>query len=130
MSTYRLYKSPAGDIVRVKMGFSWQAFFVGSLSAIVRRTWLVAAVGFLFYISWAYFDGAPAQSTRTTAFALALLGFYGVYMVFCGFNASRWLAESLRRRGHTLVGEEKRPFWRRAPRHGGRSAAGRKSYSH
>ena len=44
MSKYRLYKSPNGDIVRVKMGFSWQAFFVGSLSAIVRRTWLLAAV--------------------------------------------------------------------------------------
>ena len=44
MSTYRLFKSPEGDIVRVKMGFSWQAFFIGSLSAIVRRTWLLAAV--------------------------------------------------------------------------------------
>ena len=45
MGTYRLYKSPNGDIVRVKMGFSWQAFFVGSLKAIVRRTWLLAVVG-------------------------------------------------------------------------------------
>ena len=47
MSTYRLYKSPNGDIVRVKIGFSWQAFFVGSLRAIVRRTWLLAAIGLL-----------------------------------------------------------------------------------
>ena len=29
MSRYRVYKSPNGDIVRVKMGFSWRAFFVG-----------------------------------------------------------------------------------------------------
>ena len=48
MSNYRLYKSPQGDIVRVKMGFSWQAFFVGSLKAIVRRTWLLAAIDLVF----------------------------------------------------------------------------------
>jgi hypothetical protein len=29
-------------------------------------------------------------------------------MLFCGFNASRWLSDSLRRRGFTMVGEERR----------------------
>src|ERR1700712_4820393 len=57
MSTYRLYKSPEGDIVRVKMGFSWQAFFVGSLSAIVKRTWLLAAVAFLYYMGETLYNG-------------------------------------------------------------------------
>ena len=79
MSTYRLYKSPNGDIVRVKMGFSWQAFFIGSLSTIIRRGWLLAAVAF-----------------------------YAVYMLFCGVNGNRWLSDSLRRRGFTLIGEERR----------------------
>ncbi len=107
MSTYRLYKSPEGDIVRVKMGFSWQAFFIGSLKAIVRRTWLIGVVAGLFYVSSAYFNGAPTASSRTVALALALLGFYAVYMLFCGINASRWLGDSLRRRGFTMVGEER-----------------------
>ena len=71
MSTYRLYKSPEGDIVRVKMGFSWQAFFVGSLSAIVQRTWLLAAVGLVYYVGEAYFNGAPTPTSRTAAVALA-----------------------------------------------------------
>ena len=44
MSTYRLYKSPNGDIVRVKMGFSWRAFFIGSLEAVIRRTVSLEAV--------------------------------------------------------------------------------------
>ncbi|MEO8080478.1 MAG: hypothetical protein ABI641_08110 [Caldimonas sp.] len=127
MSTYRLYKSPTGDVVRVKLGFSWQAFFVGSLSAIVRRTWLLAAVGFLFYVVSAYVSGAPASSSRTVALALALLGFYGVYMVFCGINASRWLGDSLRRRGYSMVGEERSGFWKRGRRAGTPDA---KSYSH
>jgi hypothetical protein len=107
MSKYRVYKSPTGDIVRVKMGFSWQAFFFGSLSAVLRRVWLLAIVAGLFYLSQSYFSGAPTPTSRTEALALALLGLYGVYMVFCGVNGSRWLSDSLRRRGFTLIGEER-----------------------
>jgi fatty acid desaturase len=108
MSIYRLYKSPQGEIVRVKMGFSWQAFFVGSLKAIVRRTWLLAVVGLAFYLIFAFYNGAPTATSRTAALLLLLLGFYGVYMLFCGVNGNRWLDDSLRRRGFTLVGEERR----------------------
>lgn len=107
MSTYRLYKSPEGNIVRVKMGFSWQAFFVGSMKAIVRRTWLLAVAGSGLYLSSAYFYGPPTVSSRTEALTLVLLGFYGVYMLFCGVNGNRWLTDSLRRRGFTMVGEER-----------------------
>ena len=108
MSTYRLYKSPQGEIVRVKMGFSWQAFFVGSLKAIVRRTWLLAAIGVLIYLIHAYYGGAPTTTSRIAALLLLLLGFFAVYMLFCGINGNRWLGDSLRRRGFTLVGEERR----------------------
>ena len=108
MRRYRLYKSPQGDIVRVKMGFSWQAFFVGSLKAIVRRTWLLAGVAALVYLMSAFYSGAPAATSRIAALVLLLLLFYAVYMLFCGVNGSRWLDDSLRRRGFTLVGEERR----------------------
>ena len=108
MRTYRLYQSPQGEIVRVKMGFSWQAFFVGSLKSIVRRTWLLAAVGLMVYLLTTYYNGAPTATSRTAALLLLLLGFYGVYMLFCGVNGNRWLGDSLRRRGFTLVGEERR----------------------
>lgn len=107
MCTYRLYKSPSGDIVRVKVGFSWQAFFVGSLSAILRRVWLLAIVALIFYFSSAMVNGAPTPSSRSVGLALALLGAYAVYMLFCGFNGNRWLTDSLRRRGFTMVGEER-----------------------
>lgn len=108
MSKYKVYKSPTGDIVRVKMGFSWQAFFVGSMSAIVRKLWLVAAAAGLFYASESYFAGAPTPTSRTAALALVLLGVYAIYMLFCGVNGNRWLSDSLRRRGFTLIGEERR----------------------
>jgi len=108
MSTYRLYKSPEGDIVRVKMGFSWHSFFVGSLAAVVRRTWLLFTAVALYYASDAYFNGPPTPTSRTAGVALAALGFYAVYMLFCGVNGNRWLSDSLRRRGFTLIGEERR----------------------
>ena len=108
MSTYRLFKSPEGDIVRVKIGFSWQAFFIGSLSAIVRRTWLLAVVAGLYYAGETFYNGAPTPPSRTLGVALAGLAFYAVYMLFCGVNGNRWLSDSLRRRGFTLIGEERR----------------------
>ena len=123
MTTYRLFKSPTGDIVRVKMGFSWEAFFVGSLKAVVRRVWLLFAIAFVAYLSYAYVSGTPSASTRTTAIAVVVLGFYVLYMTFCGVHGNRWLGESLRRRGYTLVGEERgRPVEPRSP---GRRAVGR-----
>jgi len=108
MSRYRVYKSPHGDIVRVKIGFSWQAFFVGSLTAIVRRTWLLGVVVALFFLGEAYYSGAPTPTSRTAALALVLLGVYAIYMLFCGVHGNRWLSDSLRRRGFTLIGEERR----------------------
>jgi len=108
MSTYRLYKSPNGDIVRVKMGFSWQAFFIGSLSTLIRRGWLLAAVVVVYYAGETFFNGAPTPTSRTAGVALAGVAFYAVYMLFCGVNGNRWLSDSLRRRGFTLIGEERR----------------------
>jgi len=81
MSTYRLYKSPEGDIVRVKIGFSWRAFFVGSMAAMIRRTWLLFVVAALYYASEAYFYGVPTPTSRIAGVALAALGFYAVYGV-------------------------------------------------
>ena len=57
----------------------------------------------------------PSQSIRqalTEAFqhrsyVLLVLGFYAVYMLFCGLFSNRWRSESLRRRGFTMIGEER-----------------------
>ncbi|GEM_PF-1088551 len=105
---YRVYQSPNGEIVKVKMGFSWRAFFVGSLTVMLRRVWLLAGIALFFFLSQAYFSGAPTPTSRTAALALALMAIYAVYMLFCGINGNRWLSESLRRRGFTLIAEEKR----------------------
>ena len=92
MSKYRLYKSPEGDIVRVKMGFSWQR----SSSARSRRSSGApgcCAVAFIYYVGETFYNGAPTPTSRTPASRSRALGFYAVYMLFCGVNGNRWLSD-------------------------------------
>lgn len=106
MRLYRVYKSPDGSTVRLKMGFSWHAFFIGSFKAMLRRTWLLLGVAAFFLLSMAWSANSPTSSTRTAAVAAVIAVFYVVFMLFCGFNGARWAGDSLRRRGYTLIGEE------------------------
>ena len=103
-----LFRSPDGETVKVKVGFSWQAFFVGSATAIVRRTWLLVTIVLLVGGMYAWMGSdAFAASSRTAAIVLALLGLYVLFMLFCGVYGNRWLVASLLRRGFRKVGEEK-----------------------
>jgi hypothetical protein len=102
MSSYRQFKSPDGHVVRVKVGFSWQAFFVGSWRAMARRTWplVLTALGYLAFLR----TGPPFhQSPRLLALTALVLLFYFAYMVFCGLFGNRWLVSSLLRRGFRQV---------------------------
>ena len=107
MRVYRLYKSPDGNVVRLKMGFSWRAFFVSSFKALLQRTWLVLGIAAMFVFTTAWMGDSPTGTTRTFALAAVVGLFYLVFMVFCGFNGARWAGDSLRRRGYVLVGEER-----------------------
>ena len=108
MASHLLFKSPDGKVVKVKLGFSWQAFFLGSLRAVVRRTWLVFGVLAIGYFMIAWMGRSFVDSSRSVALVLVLLGIYAAYMVFCGLYGNRWLIASLLRRGYRQVAEEKR----------------------
>ena len=108
MASYRLFKSPDGELVRVTDGFSWQAFFVGSFRTFVKRSWPV-----LCLLPVAYIRIRPQGATVTSSsrlFALLFAGFaaYVGYMILCGIYGNRWLVNSLLRRGFKQIGEEKR----------------------
>ena len=107
MSTYRLFQSPDGKVVRVKQGFSWQAFFVGSLTTLVRRLWWLAVLALVAWYAVGVTEGVPDLGTRGIAFAAAFGALCFLYMVFCGCFGNRWLQESLRRKGFRMVGEER-----------------------
>jgi hypothetical protein len=107
MAGYQLFKSPDGETVRVKMGFSWQAFAWDSLWALLRRGWLVLLLAAVAYFIGETMDPGFLYKSRNAPLALLLVAAYFVYMLVCGAFASRWLVSSLRRRGFRLVGEEK-----------------------
>jgi hypothetical protein len=108
MASHMLFRSPEGEVVKVKVGFSWQAFFVGSFKAVVRRTWLLGALLVLGYLFYSYMGNSFAESSRTFALLFALLALYFLYMLFCGMYGNRWLVASLLRRGFRQVMEESR----------------------
>lgn len=108
MASHLLFKSPSGEVVKVKTGFSWHAFFVGSLRAMLRQTWVLIGLAVAAYFMFSWVDGTPAATSRNIALLLALLVLCLAYMVFCGVQGNRWLMDSLLRRGFRKVGEEKR----------------------
>ena len=107
MSTHQLFQSPDGSVVRVKLGFSWQAFFVGSLTTMLRRLWWLAVLGLVASYATGMNDGVPDLGPRGIALAVAFGTLCLLYMVFCGCFGNRWLVESLLRRGFRMVGEER-----------------------
>ena len=108
MASYRLFKSPEGELVRVTVGFSWQAFFVGSFRTFIRRSWPVLCLLPVGYFVFAREAGHIATSSRLLALLFAGLAAYLCYMVFCGIYGNRWLVRSLLRRGFRQVGEQTR----------------------
>ena len=108
MASHLLFKSSTGEIVKVKLGFSWQAFFIGSLKAVVMRTWLLVVIAALGYVLYESVHRPGVVSSGNIALLLVLLAFYVGYMIFCGIYGTRWLIASLLRQGYRQVGEERR----------------------
>lgn len=107
MASHLLFKSPDGEVVRVTLGFSWQAFFVGSLRTMVKYTWPLFCAAPVAYFVFARKGTELAASSRLTALLLVLVAAYLGYMLFCGLYGNRWLVTSLLRRGFRQVGKER-----------------------
>ena len=108
MASHLLFKSPDGEVVKVKLGFSWQAFFIGSFRAVLKRTWLLIGLSALAYFMVAYMGRSIGESSRSVALLFLLAGAYALYMLFCGIYGNRWLVSSLLRRGFRQVSDERR----------------------
>jgi len=108
MASYRLFKSPDGELVRVADGFSWQAFFVGSFRTFVKRSWPVLCLLPVAYITLAPKNTSVTSSSRLLALLVTGFAAYVGYMVLCGIYGNRWLVNSLLRRGFKQIGEDKR----------------------
>ena len=95
------YFHPRHGITLVKLGFSWPAFFFGSLWALARRVYpvffaMLAIDGVLWFVT----GYAAAQR----AVGLTLLGLLGTltYAVVRGRYGNRWVRSSLESRAYVL----------------------------
>ena len=84
----------SADLLLVKEGFSWPAFFFSALWALWHRMWLTAVL----LAAAAAAVGALAENLRLHSVAETALSL-GV-MLFVGFGANDWLRRSLWRRGY------------------------------
>ncbi len=100
--THVFYQRGALEAVRVKQGFSWTAFFFGSMWALLRRAWPL--FGAMFVAEGAlWFAQGVALAHKADGMLLGLFVVNLSYAVVRGKFASRWLAWSLGRRGFSVV---------------------------
>ena len=86
------------ETVEVSTGFSWSAFLLGFVWALMKRMWLVALV------------------LLAVDLAIGLIGFAGVtadvislvlsivFAIYCGMNANQWYRRDLERKGYVIKG--------------------------
>lgn len=94
-----LYTDSSGNVVRVKRGFSWPAFFIGPLWALYRQLWVVFLLlttgMFALRVLFVY-----ASRTRNATLMIAVVLLEVAVMVICGVYGNRWVVSRLKRKGY------------------------------
>ena len=93
-------RHPATDeTVEVKTGFSWAAFLLGFVWALMKRMWLVALL------------------MLAADLAIGLIGFAGVaadvislllsivFAIYCGMRGNQWHRRDLERKGYMVLSQ-------------------------
>lgn len=97
-----LLKNPSGMYARVGQGFSWPAFFFGSLWAFVKRSWLLTVLLLVpEVLLWA--AGGYMATADNPALLTVFLFANVAYAVVRGIYGNRWLLAMLRHRGFVPV---------------------------
>ena len=100
------YINPDRGYVRVKTGFSWPAFFFGTLWAVAKGLWLVA-LAMLVPEAAIWFCSGFAEAHGNAGLAVAGLVFQLAYRVVCGRYANAWWRAKLVRQGYRPTGTKR-----------------------
>ena len=95
-----LYLNPKKGAVAVKLGFSWPAFFFGSMWAMANRMWFPYLLFLLPLDAILWFVTGYAEGQNNPSLALIGLLATLVYAYFRGRLGNGWLAKSLISRGY------------------------------
>jgi len=92
-------ESPGGAIVPVRRGFSWSAFLVGPIWALVKRAYALAAILWLASGLLAALRSQVGGSDPLIVLLLVALAHLAVMLV-CGVKGSDWAVRSLKAKGY------------------------------
>ncbi|MEW6347344.1 MAG: DUF2628 domain-containing protein [Paraburkholderia sp.] len=86
-----------GETVEVSTGFSWAAFLLGFIWALMKRMWLVALLMLAVNLAIGLigFAGATAD---VISLALSIL-----FAIYCGMKANQWYRRDLERKGYVVA---------------------------
>lgn len=99
-ASHQFFEHPRRGVVRVKQGFSWPAFFFGSLWAANHGLWLPTFGVMLVLDAALWFLAGWAEAQRLPLLALASLVASVAYAVFRGRRGNQWLRHGLLRKGY------------------------------
>lgn len=95
-----LFFNPRKGVVPVKQGFSWPAFFFGSLWAMAHHMWRPYVLLLLPIEASLAIASGIAQARDEPALAWGVLLANLAFAFVRGRWGNRWYADSLRRRGY------------------------------
>ena len=85
------------ETVEVSTGFSWSAFLLGFVWALMKRMWLVALV--LLAVDLAIgLIGFAGVTADVVSLVLSI-----VFAIYCGMNANQWYRRDLERKGYMIT---------------------------
>lgn len=103
MAKYVSLQSPHGEVVEIKAGFSWPAFFFGPIWGILARVWGQLPTMLAAWLALVMFDELVVQPSGNLVLFLLMGPLYIGYMYVCGKNGNRWVTQNLEKRGFNRI---------------------------
>jgi hypothetical protein len=91
-------RHPAKDeTVEVRTGFSWAAFLLGFIWALMKRMWLVGTLMLAVDLALS-FIGFASVSADVVSFVLSI-----AFAIYCGMRGNQWHRRDLERKGYVAL---------------------------
>jgi hypothetical protein len=98
MNTFNIFSHPVAAIEAVKVGFSWPAFFFGSLWMLDKGLWVRAALWFASYSAVKLVVTLADKVQGGDYLGLFLIGILAALALIAGVNGNRWWEQRLLKR--------------------------------
>ncbi|MFD1122146.1 DUF2628 domain-containing protein [Methylophilus flavus] len=100
-----ILKHPSGPVVEVKLGFSWVAFFLGPLWALIKAMWIHFFILLILLLLLNVFADY-SEHLKSTPLSFISFFLFVAYMYVCGRYGNFWFHASLLNDGYLPIAEE------------------------